>query len=114
GEASWKEMTDKYLISYALFFGNISLAKSITIISPITAPLWSVCIEEQFYLFWGILFRFTSNKNKLKSVLILTLLTSVTIRFIILISDYPYQTYYYFTFSHLDPIILGCLLSLLF
>lgn len=73
---------DNRLWLYLTFLGNVSLAFSFTI--PIMAHLWSLAVEEQFYLIWPFIL------NKAKVFLKVILITYLTYTLIKLC------TYFYF------------------
>ena len=56
-EDNWWSMVHDYALSFSLFLGNLSFVKKIGVVSPVFGLLWSVCIEEQFYLIWGACMR---------------------------------------------------------
>lgn len=49
-------------------------------VSPL-GVMWSLCIEEHFYIIWGILFYLTSIKN-IPKVIVFSILTSIIARFV--------------------------------
>lgn len=53
-----------YSISFACMVGNFYLACNGVPAGPIT-PLWSISVEEQFYLFWPVLNRYCSKRSLL-------------------------------------------------
>lgn len=106
----WYTMVNDYFWTFSLFIGNMSFAWKLTIISPIFAALWSAGVEEQFYIAWGCVFSFV--KCNLNKLLIFTWVFSILCRIIIYSYAEVYQAYYYCTFSHLDPLVLGCLLGI--
>ncbi len=81
---------------------------------PVLLHIWSLGVEEQFYLFWPLvilLFR----KPKILLAIVLLLLVAVGItRYLIWINkieDLAYASLY--TFTRIDGICIGCLLALL-
>ncbi len=63
---------------------------------------WSVAIEEQFYIFWPILFLFLNNKRTLSFFTLMVFIGSTI--FIIL---YPINSYFH-TFGNLNYLMAGC------
>lgn len=72
--------------------------------------LWSISIEEQFYLFYPLLLRKCSNKKELVQLLVLLFLLGQVIRWIN-VWFYP-EALSYNSFQSFDQIALGCLLYL--
>ncbi len=76
---------------------------------------WSLAVEEQFYLFWPLLFLSFYNKGSVRNVLILCavmVLASWCMRlFFTDLSQYKWA--YTFTISRLDGLAFGALLSIL-
>lgn len=71
---------------------------------------WSLGIEEQFYLAWGLVLRFTKPGNIRWLAWGLILLSALT-RFVCWCFDLPHPYIYANTIAHLDPIAVGILLA---
>ena len=69
-----------FLENYEMMFNN-----SFANVSPLRV-MWSLCIEEHFYIIWGIVFYFISNKN-VPIFLILSIFLSLVFRVIYNIYD---------------------------
>lgn len=69
---------------------------------------WSVAIEEQFYLFWPIVFYFVKNKKLLGFFIIICFLLSVLFAFY-----YPSKAYFH-TFSNVRYLMAGCFGALIY
>jgi peptidoglycan/LPS O-acetylase OafA/YrhL len=59
-----ENLTGKYVVSFAFFFGNWVCALS-GFPASVAAPLWSVSVEEQFYLSWPLALRFIRTRRAL-------------------------------------------------
>jgi peptidoglycan/LPS O-acetylase OafA/YrhL len=70
-----------YIILFLLFFANWACAFS-GYPDSVAAPLWSVSIEEQFYLSWPILLKTINIKNLVKMCIVLLLLATATTEYI--------------------------------
>ncbi len=75
-------------------------------------PLWTVSIEEQFYLTWPLIFR-KSSIRAMTAVAIGLLVIANLWRIMLAASGAPSQAMEYNTFTRLDPIALGILIALL-
>jgi peptidoglycan/LPS O-acetylase OafA/YrhL len=99
-----------YLVTYTLNLGNIwwNIGNSVTM------HFWSLCVEEQFYLFWPVLLIKTPKKYHLL-LLILIVISSVVLRAIYQLSGGPgLETFgHSFTFSCMDSLGAGGLLAYL-
>lgn len=73
--------------------------------------LWSLSVEEQFYIIWPFIIYFLKQKF-IKTFLIISIIV-VTIVRIILYIKYPLiiELYYFNTFTRIDSILIGCLLA---
>ena len=65
---------------YLFFLGNFSMVEANAWPTPVLTPLWSICIEEQFYLFIPLVIGFLPNRNIFK-FLIGIILVSILFRF---------------------------------
>jgi peptidoglycan/LPS O-acetylase OafA/YrhL len=100
----------QYTVGYSLLAGNwiytiYGLPASFAI------PLWTVSIEEQFYLTWPLAFRKASLRQMLW-IAIGILITANVARAALAVSGASLQAMEYNTFTRLDPIALGILLAL--
>ncbi len=72
--------------------------------------LWSISVEEQFYLFWGALLKWVNVRNIQKIALGMIAFSLLT-RMSLFAFHAPYEWYWYNTFARLDPIAVGILLA---
>lgn len=88
--------------------------------SPLANHIWTLCVEEQFYLLWPLLILFTPNKL-IKQICIALLFLIPLFRYALgdylmtgLTSDYQglvADTVNWFTFSHFDAFALGAAIN---
>lgn len=100
----------RYVAGYTLLAGNwiyvfYGLPASFAI------PLWTVSIEEQFYLAWPVVLRKASVRAT-AVVAIAVLLVANAWRIALVVTGAPAQAMEYNTFTRLDPIALGILIAL--
>jgi len=98
-----------FIAGYLLLSGNwiyifLGLPHSIA------GPLWSVSIEEQFYLVWPLALRRLSRRNLVFVVIGLLLLANV-VRAWLVYSHVLGAAIEYNTFARIDPIALGILVA---
>ena len=74
------------------------------------AILWSISVEEQFYLLWPLIVKFTKHKT-LPVLLSFVVVISTLYRFVY---AYQYNTVKYSTFSVMSDIAIGCIVAWLF
>ena len=98
----------KSLFFYVFLMANIPFIFKFLI--PVYAHLWSIAVEEQFYLFWPLFFKF---KSKLKNILIIFIAGQILLRFSIWFV-FPHSTLSSFvTVNRFDCMMFGGLLAVL-
>lgn len=98
-----------YIISFAFFVGNWVCATNGLPFS-VASPLWSISVEEQFYIGWPLLLR-SFGINRLKRIAIAMLLLAIATRVVLAISGVQHPGVWCNTIARLDPIALGALLA---
>jgi peptidoglycan/LPS O-acetylase OafA/YrhL len=98
------------LTMFLLLAGN--WASAFTVINSVVAPMWSVSIEEQFYLFWPLVVRKAARKHM---VMICMLMIGIAFswRAFVQMRGYSHDFAWNATFGHLDSIAYGILLALI-
>jgi peptidoglycan/LPS O-acetylase OafA/YrhL len=76
-------------------------------------PLWSLCVEEQFYLFLPISLIVVKHFDARMTLYSLVLVSSVVLRGCFIAQGGGHGVWYLNTFSHLDPLMIGVLLGLI-
>jgi peptidoglycan/LPS O-acetylase OafA/YrhL len=100
----------KYLVGFSLLSGNWTIVL-FGVPASVANILWSVSIEEQFYLLWPPLVRRLSIKN-ITAVAAAVLVVSNLTRFLLYsIVQASNQSVWFNTFVRVDPIVLGILLA---
>jgi len=115
----------KQVLPMVLFLGNYSLIIATKILVNFNTnlgvpiiyfllPLWSLAVEEQFYLTWPFVLKALKKPKTILTVIASLALLSVVCRFgLWYISRYiwhlpfPVALYYQTTISHLDPLMAG-------
>ena len=98
-----------YIASFVLFFGNWVCA-TYGLPFSVASPLWSISVEEQFYIGWPLLLRFCGI-NRLKQLAFTMLLAAVLTRIGLAIYGVEHPGVWCNTIARLDPIALGALLA---
>ena len=98
------------LFGYALFFGDV-IDVTPYYIAPLGA-LWSLAVEEHFYLVWPSCVRALRRKTLL-GIIFTTLLLEPVLRLLAMPHVASFWTIYSLTPFRLDSIAFGCLLGLL-
>jgi peptidoglycan/LPS O-acetylase OafA/YrhL len=103
-----------YFVASTLFLGNWFLAfRGWGNPQPVTAGLWSVAVEEQFYLTWPVILQWTPRRwlPWISGSLIVVAMIARAV--ITSIPGYSTAAVWCNTLARLDPIAVGALLALL-
>jgi peptidoglycan/LPS O-acetylase OafA/YrhL len=108
-------LTASYIAGYAALAGNWVYA-AYGLPHSVAVPLWSVSIEEQFYLLWPLAVRRCSRRIMAWTACALLIAGTCCTAALMLLTKHtpPGYALEYNTFTRLDPIALGILLALLF
>jgi peptidoglycan/LPS O-acetylase OafA/YrhL len=76
--------------------------------------LWSLAVEEQFYILWPLAIYLVPKPKYLLALIICLLITVLLLRCMVWINKYEDLAYFnLFTFSRIDGICIGCIVALL-
>ena len=99
-----------YVISFALLFGNWICVTSGLPLS-VASPLWSISVEEQFYVGWPLLLR-VFGMNRIKQLAIGMLAVALAVRVLLAALGIEGAGVWCNTLARLDPIAFGALLAI--
>ena len=98
-----------YIVSFALFIGNwVCASKGLPF--SVANPLWSISVEEQFYIGWPLLLRLFGI-NRIKQLAFAMLAVAVATRILLAALAVEHPGVWCNTFARLDPIALGAILA---
>jgi peptidoglycan/LPS O-acetylase OafA/YrhL len=109
-------LLSEHLFPFATLFGNLSsamLSGSFGPMSPASdslGPLWSIALEEQFYLIFPLVVFAAGPFITLRAVLgcaVLVIAFSAATRYFMVANGLPYPLIWLSTVTHLDPIVVG-------
>jgi peptidoglycan/LPS O-acetylase OafA/YrhL len=109
---NWFEFPWPYFASFFIFLGNFSLCiwKNPSLRSLAIAPLWSVSVEEQFYLTWPLVVSRLERKGICKAAICLWTF-SILSRSLMVKFGFSNNAIAFSTMTRLDPIACGVLVS---
>jgi peptidoglycan/LPS O-acetylase OafA/YrhL len=99
------------LPGFVVFLGNFAMYRGVFVPLPL-GILWSVSLEEQFYLLWPWVVSHVSRKGLLV-VAIFMWLFSISFRWRLIVDGVPPRVIWWNSFARLDPLACGVLLSVL-
>lgn len=102
------ELEHDRLLPFLLFFGNWDVALR-GYPGSVADPLWSISIEEQFYLAWPLVVVFAG--HRLRSVCALLLIVGSVSRLLLILDGASHPGIWCNSFARVDPIALGALLA---
>lgn len=102
--------TWKFALAYIFLAGNWSVVAWGWPLHSIIGPLWTVSIEEQFYLFWPPVVRKISRNGLVLTAVLMLVVSNVTRVAMILIHG-GQNSVWCNTFARLDPIVAGILVA---
>ena len=102
----------KYLTGFSLLAGNW-IVILLGVPASMANPLWSVSMEEQFYLCWPPLVKRLSMRGIVFSAGVMLTMANLTRLLLYLFVDPKNQSIWFNTITRLDPIALGILLAVL-
>jgi peptidoglycan/LPS O-acetylase OafA/YrhL len=100
---------NRYCPAFMLFLGNWAFVRSGWPASP-AVPLWSVSVEEQFYLFWPPIVARLSRRNILVTAIVCIAIANI-VRFLALLQHSSTQHIWSNTGAHLDSLGAGILIA---
>ena len=92
-----------------LFYNNFH-AISIKLWQYPFAHLWSICVEEHFYLIWPIIVFFVPSK-KIKLTILLMIIGSILFRCFLYFYHAEFWSFYLNTFARIDVLLIGALFA---
>lgn len=98
-----------YIASFVFFVGNWVCATQ-GIPFSVAGPLWSISVEEQFYIGWPLLLRFFGI-NRIKQLALAMLIVALLTRVGLALYGVKHPGVWCNTLARLDPIALGAILA---
>lgn len=104
------EFSLHYIVPFLLLGGNWSLAAFGFPGTSVVVPLWSVSVEEQFYLLWPPIVSKLARRNILFAAIVMIAVANVT-RISALLLHAHHPQVWCNTFARLDPMAFGIILA---
>jgi peptidoglycan/LPS O-acetylase OafA/YrhL len=107
----WSDYSLGFFVPWLLFAGNFQ-ASLIAINSLVILPLWSLSVEEQFYLIWPLLVRNLTRRGLVVAGAVVWILTSCA-RFELILHGFTPHQIWFTGFARLGSMAAGILLAAL-
>jgi peptidoglycan/LPS O-acetylase OafA/YrhL len=107
----WSDYSVSFFVPFLLFAGNFAAAFG-AVTSLVILPLWSLSVEEQFYIVWPLLFRKLTRRGVAVAG-ITVLIFSICIRFELLRAGMTPHQIWFLGFARIGAIALGILIAAL-
>jgi len=99
---------------------DFSIAIGIPVVASLV-PFWTLCIEEHFYTVWPLIVSRARTLSMLTGVIASAEVFNILVRcavnwlsFNVFRVEFPFQLYFMNTFCHLDPLLIGAFLAILY
>lgn len=106
----YSTLSGVYLLCFLAFVGNWACAFTGKYPPSVARPLWSVSVEEQFYIAWPLLLK-TIGVRHIRALAIILLAIASGTRLLLAYHQAPFIAVWCNTFARLDPIAAGALLA---
>ncbi|WP_235963757.1 acyltransferase family protein [Tautonia rosea] len=107
----WSPESLAQLPYFMLFLGNWSMGFQGPVPSDSAGVLWSICVEEQFYLFVPLLIAWVGPKSRV-ALVILMMAVAIAARYALAMSEANPLLLRFNTIVHLDTLLAGVTLAL--
>jgi peptidoglycan/LPS O-acetylase OafA/YrhL len=111
GNHSYSEAMRVHFVPFLLFLGNWSMALVRAIAYDWLSVLWSVCVEEQFYLFVPVMIAFVSPRFRVAAVIVL-MAGAIATRWVCAVRSDAQPLIVFNTIAQFDTLLSGVLLAL--
>jgi peptidoglycan/LPS O-acetylase OafA/YrhL len=105
----WEYLPLAHRIGFTLFSANWAIAFN-GYPPSVASPLWSVSIEEQFYIVWPLVIAYVGIRY-IPRVAVAMLITAWITRILLMVGGVEHPGVYTNTFARLDPIAAGAILA---
>ncbi len=112
GELDYTRMVHLHGWSFPFFLGNWTVALNGYAPSSVLNPLWTVSLEEQFYLTWPLVaFVWLKNGRGVLGIAAIMLASSMAARVLTILLHLPHPFMWAATITRLDPLAFGIALA---
>jgi peptidoglycan/LPS O-acetylase OafA/YrhL len=109
------EQFKTHLPLHLIFMGNWAVATTPGYtLFPNTAQLWTISVEEQFYIVWPLVLKFTNTFKKALVVTFAAIAVAMVFRFMLALQNIPHPGIYTNTFARMDTLVFGTMLAFIY
>lgn len=114
GGPLWTAMCQTYLLPFLVFMGNFFMPEHQGVKLPLSlVVMWSVCVEEQFYVVWGFVLTRFKQFRALGLLLVLLIIFAALIRAGLYYLARDNGAFYFHTLAQMDTLAVGAIIALL-